>query len=487
MERKLVQVSDQEVRIDFALNCKCRANVRLTSLCATSPVAFKIQTSSPQKFMVNPPTGLIPPLSYATFQVILKPQTQLPHSYPRSPSDRFLIKTALFPASASPSPPPNPDSVNSWFSSRPNLSTQDHKLKVAFVGPVLLRRAVSLGDCDAARNLIKRQKSVLAGFSAKESESILRVATELADPEGMVNLLLDSGLKIGATEVLEEEEANSRGVDSKWASKGWDELHVAASFDRAEEVLDLVRGRGSGSLNCVDKEGRTPLHVAVAKGHIKCTRVLVESGADKDARSRDGRTALYRAAANGDRSMVGMLIQMGADPTIRNDRGRSALDVARDKRHSEVVEVLERGEEVLMAARRGDTECLELLLKTGAIINYRDLYGLTALHVAAMKGHEDVLAMLVEFGGDLDSRDDEGHSPLHSAVVGGSLEAVVMLVRKGAHVDVENNSKVTPLYMATTMGQREIAEFLISKGASSELSLTTLNLWYGKFNGLLPS
>uniref|UniRef100_A0A803QH44 Uncharacterized protein n=1 Tax=Cannabis sativa TaxID=3483 RepID=A0A803QH44_CANSA len=242
-------------------------------------------------------------------------------------------------------------------------------------------------------------------------------------------------------------------------SPGLEVIELTEYWKKRRRTLVEWIPSGRVKAGVTHKEGRTPLHVAVAKGHIKCARVLVESGADKDARSRDGRTALYRAAANGDRSMVGMLIQMGADPTIRNDRGRSALDVARDKRHSEVVEVLERGEEVLMAARRGDTECLELLLKTGAIINYRDLYGLTALHVAAMKGHEDVLAMLVEFGGDLDSRDDEGHSPLHSAVVGGSLEAVVMLVRKGAHVDVENNSKVTPLYMATTMGQREIAEF----------------------------
>ena len=208
------------------------------------------------------------------------------------------------------------------------MSTQDHKLKVAFVGPVLLRHAVSRGDCDAARNLIKRHKSVLAELSAKESGSILRVATELADPEDMVNLLLDSGLKIWGPPVGLEGE-KSRGVDSKW----WDELHVAAAFDRTEEILDLVRVRGAGSLDRGDKEGRTPLHVAVGKRNIRCARVLVESGADKDAKSRDGRTALHRAAANGDRTMVEMLMELGADPTILNDRGRSPIDVARDKGH----------------------------------------------------------------------------------------------------------------------------------------------------------
>ncbi|PON45731.1 Notch [Trema orientale] len=466
---KLVELSEQEVRIDFALHSKCRANVRLRSLCATSPIAFKVQTSSPQKFMVNPPTGLIPPLSCATFQIILKPQAHLPPSYPRSPSDRFLIKTApysLLPGSGSDKP--DSDSVGSWFASNPHAPTQDHKLKVAFVGPALLRHAVGRGDCDAARSLIKRRKSVLAELSAEESESILRVATELADPGGMVRLLLDSGLKIGAVARgrVGTEEAE-RNHDNNDDGDDGTELHVAAAFDRTEEVLRLVRARGSGSLDRGDREGRTPLHVAAGKGNVRCARALVESGADKDARSRDGRTALYRAAANGDRPMVEMLMEMGADPTIPNDRGRSPLDVARDKGHSEVVEMLERGEPVLMAARRGDSKQLELLLKTGATVNYRDQYGLTAMHVAAMKGHNDVLSMIIEFGGDLESQDDEGHSPLHLAVVGGCLEAVVTLVGKGANVDIKSKSKATPLYMATAMGQRDIAEFLVSKGASS--------------------
>ncbi|KAK9283446.1 hypothetical protein L1049_011689 [Liquidambar formosana] len=118
MER-LVEVSDQEVRIDFALHSKCRANVRLRSLITTAPVAFKVQTSSSHKFLVNPPSGLIPPSSYATVQVILNSQTQLPPTFPRSPSDRFLIKTAVAPEfTHNSSESTHPESINFWFSSR---------------------------------------------------------------------------------------------------------------------------------------------------------------------------------------------------------------------------------------------------------------------------------------------------------------------------------------------------------------------------------
>ena len=73
--------------------------------------------------------------------------------------------------------------------------TQDNK--TAFVGALLLRRAVAAGDHDAARNLIRRQKSILAELPPGDSESLLRVATELAEPESVVHLLLESGLRFG--------------------------------------------------------------------------------------------------------------------------------------------------------------------------------------------------------------------------------------------------------------------------------------------------
>ncbi|TQD91516.1 hypothetical protein C1H46_022914 [Malus baccata] len=400
MDKKLVQVSEQEICIDFALDSKCRANVRLTSLCATTAVAFKVQTSSPHKFLVKPPTGLIPPLSHVTFQVILKPQIQLPPAYPRSPSDKFLIRTAEFTTELTHS-----DSINHWFSSSscPRGSTHDIKLKVAFVGPLLLRHAVTCGDYDGVRNIIKRQRTILAELPPAEAESILQIATELDNPENLINLLLEGGLRIDPIS-----DQVHYGGDSKCPSNGRDELDVAEACDRLDDVLGL---RESEPLDSKDR------------GNGRCAEVR---------KSR-------------------------ADPTTTIGHSRSRHDFVHDK------DKLEMGELMLMAARRGDLKNVELLLQNGADINCCDQYGLTALHAAAIKGHKDVARVLIRFGSDLESQDGEGHAPLHMAVVGGSLETVKILVHGGANVNAKSNGGATPLYMATAMGYDDITEFLTSR------------------------
>ncbi|XP_007008889.2 PREDICTED: serine/threonine-protein phosphatase 6 regulatory ankyrin repeat subunit C isoform X2 [Theobroma cacao] len=328
----LLEISEPEVRINFILNSKCRYNLMLRSLCPAFPVAFKVQTSSPHKFLVNPPSGLVPPLSQVALQIVLKPQDQIPPTFPRSHSDRFLIRTALFDLDSGGTA--HSDSVDSCLSARP---THDIKLKVAFVGPFLLHHAVSCGNLEIVRKMIKRQKSVLYDLSTREAESLLQVATQLANSEDMVNLLLEAGLRTASRG--EEEDGHDAGfyqLDPRWESKGWTELHVAVAFDRTEELVELLRKGRREPLDWRDKEGRTPLHLAASKGNIECAKILVESGVDKNAKSKDGRTALFRAAANGNRRMVEMLIELDADPTIPDDRGRSAFDIARDKGHPKI-------------------------------------------------------------------------------------------------------------------------------------------------------
>lgn len=335
-----MEVSEAEVRIEFALNCKCRATVQLRSLSPNAPVAFKVQTSSPNKFLVNPPSGLIPPLNTATFQVILKPQSHLPRSYPRSPSDRFLIKTAEFVPNSSAST--HPDSLNSWFASRP--STRDIKLKVAFVGPVLLCDAVSRGDLDAVRNLMKRQRSVLADLKPEEAESLLRVATRLVDPDDMVHLLLEAGLRI---------RDNVKGDDEGHVASGniaRDEEHEEEVLEEGEVALKAARQgdmrqlesllqRGA-SLNYHDQYGLTALHAAAVKGHKDVVLMLSEAGLDLECQDKEGHVPLHMAVEGGDIETVQVLVDKGVNLNAMNKRGATPLYMARVWGYDDICELL---------------------------------------------------------------------------------------------------------------------------------------------------
>lgn len=139
------------------------------------------------------------------------------------------------------------------------------------------------------------------------------------------------------------------------------------------------------------------------------------------------------------------------------------------------MKLLEKGEEVARAARRGEVKLLESLLEKRATTSFSDQYGLTPLHIAALKGHRDIVMLLAEYGADLDCQDNGGHTPLHLAVEGSCIQTVEVLVNKGADVNVKSKSDATPLHLSRMLHRDDIAQILLDFGAVSFESLTSNN------------
>ncbi|THH32902.1 hypothetical protein EUX98_g1247 [Antrodiella citrinella] len=49
----------------------------------------------------------------------------------------------------------------------------------------------------------------------------------------------------------------------------------------------------------------------------------------------------------------------------------------------------------------------------GDLLDWANVQGKTALHVAALKGNEDLVRMLCDFGADVDLADNDGNTALH--------------------------------------------------------------------------
>jgi ankyrin repeat protein len=68
-----------------------------------------------------------------------------------------------------------------------------------------------------------------------------------------------------------------------------------------------------------------------------------------------------------------------------------------------------------------------MLLKRGAMIDNRDVFGQTALHCAAQFGQTEVMRLLLERGADPHVCDEDGRTPSKSGSRYGNHEIVELL------------------------------------------------------------
>jgi hypothetical protein len=131
-------------------------------------------------------------------------------------------------------------------------------------------------------------------------------------------------------------------------------LHLTAEFDTRfyqEEVvvkaLQLLLARGANP-NSTDKHGRTPLHLAVANGHLLCVQALLEGGANPNLKHVEGNTPLHTIVLTDNQkphrqreAIARLLLVHGADLTIRNGDGKRPLDIALARNRTDLLSLFQ--------------------------------------------------------------------------------------------------------------------------------------------------
>ena len=119
------------------------------------------------------------------------------------------------------------------------------------------------------------------------------------------------------------------------------------------------------------------------------------------------------------------------------------------------------------AAHDGDTEELKGMLKRGAVIDLRDGYGMTALHIAIEAGHRNAATLLMEKGADINLRDSSfGKTPLLKAIEHDREEIAQELLKRRAGVDLADKNGWTPLHRAAERGQMPVVQSLLAHSAN---------------------
>ncbi|KAJ6517615.1 hypothetical protein DFH09DRAFT_1332314 [Mycena vulgaris] len=163
-------------------------------------------------------------------------------------------------------------------------------------------------------------------------------------------------------------------------------MDVALASQYSHDIFWVLIEHGA-DVNTGGEHG-TPMHRATHHNDYILARFLIQHNANVHALGGTGHTALYTAASLGHLEIIRLLVENGADT---NAKGGIAL---------------------IAAARNGHYEAVRLLIAHGAEVNPTGLEnrGVTALHVAAAGGHDEIARFLMEHGADKEARQKSGLS-----------------------------------------------------------------------------
>ncbi|XP_060252781.1 protein phosphatase 1 regulatory subunit 12B isoform X3 [Ovis aries] len=228
-------------------------------------------------------------------------------------------------------------------------------------------------------------------------------------------------------------------------------LAACSSGDTDEVRRLLARGADVDTANV---DGLTALHQACIDENLDVVKFLVENGASVNQQDNEGWTPLHAAASCGYLNIAEYFINHGACVGIVNNEGEVPSDLAEEPAMKDLLleQVKKQGLDLEQARRQEEQQMLQdarQWLNSGRIADVRQARsGATALHVAAAKGYSEVLRLLIQAGCELNVQDHDGWTPLHAAAHWGVKEACSILAEALCDMDVRNKLGQTPFDVA---------------------------------------
>lgn len=174
-----------------------------------------------------------------------------------------------------------------------------------------------------------------------------------------------------------------------------------------------------------DRDLYTPLHAAAASGNVECVRILINAGADIEAKNVYGNTPLHIACLNGCPLVIKALM---ANHVNLGESSKS--DFFRISNHPDMINIL----------------LINILLIFAEAVNYR---GQTAMHIAATSVHGvQCFKMLICEGLKVNVQSEDGRTPLHMTAIHGRFTRSKMLLDAGAFPDARDKNGNTALHIA---------------------------------------
>lgn len=285
-------------------------------------------------------------------------------------------------------------------------------------------------------------------------------------------------------------------------------LHTVTMINVDKEIVEFLINNGA-DLNAKNKEGSTPLSIAVQKREVEIVKLLTDNGADihtknangisplflaltstpevlqaivneKNAITQDseGNTPLHIALINdASLSRVKYIVSQTGDVNIRNREGNSPLFITVLKNRKEVGELLLQKGADIFSTNINNNSPLRVALKYSATvptvqdwllnsdtIRARDGSGNTVLHYAVEWKYIDAINYLLSRNADVKAKNANGESVLFSAAKTNNPEIIQRIVNGGADLYARDNLGSTPIHMAVRFEADKSIDKLVLMG-----------------------
>ena len=242
-------------------------------------------------------------------------------------------------------------------------------------------------------------------------------------------------------------------------------------------------------LNTPNKLGKTPMHIAAAKGYIRVIQLLLEAGADINFPDLKGKTPLMEAVEHGNDDTVQFLLDKGADANAQDSAGKTALmhipkiDLKEDKNAEElfpsllnILQRLSTCANVKLADHQGKTilhhlagttfmnDTIVIADQIKEIIGNPELQSLLPFITKLIPPAQEIKRTFFNSADKafIDAHDNAGNTPLLIACRAGNVWIAEKLLKNQANVNAQDTNQQTPL-MAALHAPLQLRENIVKK------------------------
>jgi uncharacterized protein len=192
--------------------------------------------------------------------------------------------------------------------------------------------AIRKGDAERVRALLDEDRALLGAKSGNTSAILM--AAYSGHPE-IAQVFVQQGAKLTFPETCALDEASAiklldrdPSLLNAFSDDGYPPLGLAIFFRPPELARQLIERGADVNAAAKNPQRVAPVHAAATVQDRATMRLLLQRGADPNARQEQGFTPLHSAASRGDVEMAKVLIEFGADPNARTDDEKNAVDIA---------------------------------------------------------------------------------------------------------------------------------------------------------------